>query len=460
MIKAVCKIGAVGFLACVFPGVACATDAFNLVGVGPVSQGMGGVGAAFDIGPQGMMLNPATLTQMQEGKHVVVGADLVSAGLEVKNTATGENARSHSRGRNNGPYIGPELAFLWRADKLALGVGAFASDGVGTQFGRSSFLSRTSTNSVDTGLDSYSRLLVLRIPASIAYQVNDRLSVGASLDAVWTSVNLGFLLDTAQIGTLAGQGRVSGSLVPGLLSVPGLSAGYLDINNHRSTGGGVDAWGIGGRLGVTYQPSPQTRFGVAYNLKTRVGDLSGDADLTAVSAVAGNIGLAGKAKLRDFDMPASLVLGMSHAFSDQLTVAFDYKRVFWNDVMKDISVTFEQAGSGDTLDLKLPFNYRDVNVFSLGAQYRYNANWTVRAGAHYAQLASPSSGTLPIIPSTPTTNLTGGFSYAFSPEDAIDFSLAYGFKKKVYNDSLPITDKPIEVSHSQIAASIAYKKRF
>ena len=460
MNKKICRIGAAGFLACIFPGVVSATDAFNLVGVGPVSQGMGGVGAAFDIGPQGMMLNPATLTQMQEGKYVVLGADIVSAGLEVKNTATGENARSHSRGRNNGPYIGPELAFLWRADKLALGIGAFASDGVGTQFGRTSFLSRTSTNSVDTGLDSYSRLLVLRIPVSAAYQVSERLSVGASLEAVWTSVNLGFLLDTSQIGTLAGQGRVSGSLVPGLLSVPQLSAGYLDINNHRATGGGVDAWGIGGRLGATYQPNPQTRFGVAYSLKTRVGDLSGDADLTAVSAVAGNIGLAGKAKLRDFEMPASLVVGMSHAFNDQLAVAFDYKRVFWSDVMKDISVTFEQAGSGDTLDLKLPFNYRDVNVFSLGAQYRYNANWSVRAGAHYAQLASPSSGTLPIIPSTPTTNLTGGFSYAFSPEDAIDFSLAYGFKKKVYNDSLPITDKPIEVSHSQIAASIAYTKQF
>jgi long-chain fatty acid transport protein len=289
---------------------------------------MGGIGAAFNIGSPGMMLNPATLTRMQEGAHLGVGLDIVSADLEVKNTATGEKARSHSRGRNNGPYVGPELSFVWRGDRYALGVGAFASDGVGTQFGDGSFLSRTATNGIDTGLDSYSRLLVLRIPFSVAYEVDDRLSVGASLDAVWTSVNLGFLLDTSQIGTLAGQQRVSGSLMPALLSVPDLSAGYLETNNRRASGGGVDSWGIGGRLGLTYQLNPQTRMGIAYNFKTRVGDLSGDADLTAVSAVAGNIPLSGKAKLRNFEMPASLVVGISHEFSDKFAVAFDYKRVY------------------------------------------------------------------------------------------------------------------------------------
>ncbi|MCL6692335.1 outer membrane protein transport protein [Pseudomonas sp. R3.Fl] len=460
MKRSIHSLGVCGFFTCLYSSFACATDAFNLVGAGPVSQGMGGIGAAFDIGSQGMLLNPATLTQMQDGAHLDVGMDIVSADLEVKNTATGENADSHSHGRNNGPYIGPELSFVWRGDRYALGVGAFASDGVGTQFGDSSFLSRTSTNNLDTGLDSYSRLLVLRIPFSVAYQVNEKLSVGASLDAVWTSVNLGFLLDTSQIGTLAGQQRVSGSLMPALLSVPELSAGYLETNNHRASGGGVDSWGVGGRLGLTYQLNPQTQLGLAYNFKTHVGDLSGNADLTAVSAVAGNIPLAGKAKLRNFEMPAYLVVGIGHEFSDKLAFAFDYKRVYWSDVMEDINVHFKQSGTGDTLDLKVPFNYRDTNVYSLGGQYRYSENWTFRAGVHYAQLASPSGGTLPIIPSTPTTNLTGGFQYAFSPEDAIDFSLAYGFKKKVSNDSLPITDKPIEVSHSQIAASIAYTKSF
>lgn len=67
-----------------------ATDAFNLVGHGPVSIGMGGTAAAYDIGPAGMMANPATLTFMPDGTYFLLGADMVSADVKVTNMATGE----------------------------------------------------------------------------------------------------------------------------------------------------------------------------------------------------------------------------------------------------------------------------------------------------------------------------------------------------------------------------------
>lgn len=437
-----------------------ATDAFNLLGHGPISIGMGGTAAANDIGPAGMMANPATLALMSDGSYVQLGADVISANLEIKNEKTGEVASSHSRGRNNGPYYGPELAFVWRQDRYALGVGAFAADGVGTQYGTNSFLSRTATNNVNTGLDNFSRLMVLQIPFSATYQATDKLTVGGSLDAVWTSVNLGLLLDTSQIGTLAAQGRLSGGLVPALQSVPQLSAGYLELNNNKIAGGGADAWGVRGKLGLTYQVSPATRLGFAYQSKTHMSDLSGRAQLTAVSAVAGNIPLSGTVYLRDFQMPASLTLGVSHEFSDRLTVAADYQRVYWHDVMQNIQVRFSQDGTGKMLDLALPFNYRDINVYSIGAQYRYNDNWTFRTGVHYAQEATPSEGLMAIIPSTPTTNVTAGISYMVDPTGAIDFALAYGFPKYQTNNGSAASSVPVTVRHSQTAAAITYTKRF
>ena len=454
------RVRVAGVLAGMYCGFASATDAFDLIGAGPVSLGMGGIGAAYNTGAAGMMLNPATLMLMPEGKHVGVGLDVIVADLKVKNTDTGEDVRSNNHGRNNGPYFGPEFSFVWRNDRYALGVGSYASEGVGTQYGSSSFLSRTTTNNLDTGDDIFSRLLVLRIPFSVAYQVNDQLAVGGSLDAVWTSVNLGLLLDTSQIGNLAGQNNLSGSLVPGLLTIPDLSAGYLNSDNHRAAGGGVDSWGVGGRIGLTYQLSPQTILGMAYNFKTSTGDLTGNANLTAESASLGKIPLSGNLKLRNFDMPAHFVVGISHAITDRWDVAFDYKRVFWSDVMKDVSLQFKQSGTGDTLDVKLPFNYRDINVYSVGTQYRYDNNWAFRTGFHYAQESTPSTGALTIIPSTPTTNVMGGVSYSFSSQDVVDFSMSYAFRKKLSNDSPPLTDKPIEISHAQVTASIAYTKSF
>jgi long-chain fatty acid transport protein len=437
-----------------------ATDAFNLIGHGPVSIGMGGTAAAYDIGPAGMMSNPATLTLMPDGMYFLLGADIITADLKATNTATGEVANSYDRGRNNGPYFGPEFAFVWRRDRLALGIGAYATDGVGTQFGTDSFLSRTTTNNVNTGLDVFSRLLVMDIPFSASYKVTDKLTVGGSVDAVWTSVNLGLLLDTTQLGALAAQGRLSGGLVPALLGIPQLSGGYLNVNNGKIAGGAAQAWGIGGRLGLTYQVNPTTRLGVAYQFKTNVGDLSGPSTLTAVSAVAGNIPLNGTVRLRNFQMPAAFTFGLSHDFTDKFSVAVDYQRVFWHDAMKDIQVGFTQAGTGQTLGLTLPLNYRDINVFSIGAQYRYNASWTYRAGFHYAQEAAPGDGQLAVIPATPTTNVTAGAAYSFNQNTKLDFALAYGFPKTVTNSSLPNTGVPIKIRHSQIVAAIAFTKRF
>lgn len=437
-----------------------ATDAFGLIGHGPVSIGMGGTAAAYDIGPAGMMSNPATLTLMPDGMYFLLGADIVSADLKATNMATGEVANSYDRGRNNGPYFGPDFSFVWRRDRYALGVGVYATDGVGTQYGTDSFLSRTTTNDVNTGLDVFSRLLVMDVPFSVSYKVTDKLTVGGSVDAVWTSVNLGLLLDTSQIGALATQGRLAGSLMPALLGIPQLSGGYLNFNNGKMVGGAADAWGIGGRIGLTYQLNPTTRLGVAYQFKTDVGDLSGPSTLTAVSAVAGNIPLNGTVRLHDFQMPAALTLGVSHDFTDKLSVAMDYQRVFWHDAMKNIQVGFTQAGTGQTLNLTLPYNYRDINVFSIGGQYRYNASWTFRAGFHYAQEATPSAGLMAILPATPTTNVTAGASYSFNPDTKIDVALAYAFPKTFTNTSLPDTGVPIRVRESQIAAALAFTKRF
>jgi long-chain fatty acid transport protein len=436
-----------------------ATDVFNLEGFGPVSRAMGGTGAAYDIGPGAMMMNPATLGLMREGRYLGLGLDVVTTNIKATNTATGETAVSGNHGSNNGPYFAPEASFVYRRGAYAFGVGAFAEGGLGTQYGANSFLSRTVTNGVDTGLDNFSRLLVLRVPFSLAYKVNDKLTVGGSIDAVWTSLNLGMLLDVSQIGTLAAQNRVSGTLLPTLLGVPGLSGGYIGFSHKGIVGGGASAWGIGGKLGLTYRITPDTTFGLAYNFKTHVGDLTGHATLTAVSSVAGNIPLGGDITIRQFEMPAQLTAGISHRFNDQWSVSADYQRVFLSSVMRDINVTFSQSGTGANLNLSLPQNYRDINVFGLGAQYRYNEKWTFRAGFHYAQEAIPNGMMLAVVPAIPTTSVTGGVSYAFGKDDVLDFGLSVGMQKTLTNSNAPNTAVPLKVTHSQLNAVIAYQKR-
>ncbi|MEM5327709.1 outer membrane protein transport protein [Paraburkholderia sp. JHI2823] len=458
--KGNCIRAAAALCAAVWGAQAQATDVFNLEGYGPISRAMGGSGVAYNVGPAAMMLNPATLALMSDGKYINFGLDVVTTDIRVTNTATGESVTSGNHGNNNGPYFAPEAAFVYRQGKYTFGVGAFAEGGLGTQYGGSSFLSRTTTNDVNTGLDNFSRLLVLRIPFAVAYNITDKLTVGGSIDAVWTSLNLGMLLDASQIGSLASQHRVSGSLVPALLSVPGLSGGYINFEHDGIVGGGADAWGIGGKLGLTYQLTPNTRVGLAYNFKTHVGDLGGHATLTAVSSVAGNIPINGNITVHSFEMPAQFTAGISHTFNDHWSVSADYQRVFLAGVFKDINVSFVQSGTGANLNLSLPQNYRDINVFSVGAEYRYNPSWTFRAGFHYAQEAVPNNMLFAVIPGIPTTTVTGGVSYAFGKNDVIDLGVSYAFQKTLTNTSQPNTSVPIKVTHSQLNAAISYQKRF
>ncbi|CAM5390903.1 Long-chain fatty acid transport protein OS=Sphingobium scionense OX=1404341 GN=GGQ90_003368 PE=3 SV=1 [Sphingobium scionense] len=450
-----------GFCMALFwSGSAHATDGFNFIGYGPTSIAMGGTGAAYDIGPAGMMINPATLALMPDGCDGQIGGDIITSNLKIRNTATGEVAHSNSEGTNNGPYYAPEVAFVCRKGRYTLGIGSFAAAGVGTQYAADSFLSRTVTNTTDTGLRNFSRMLTLRIPVSAAYQVTDRLAVGGSLDVVWTSMNVGLLLDTSQIGTLAAQQRLSGSLVPTLLGIPQLSGGYLNFTNHSIVGGAAEGWGIGGKLGATYQVSRRTRLGIVYSFKTSVSDLTGHSTLTAVSAVAGNIPLSGKVRVRDFQGPAQFTAGVFHEFSDRLSVAVDYQRMFWGSAMKNVSVGFKDDASGADINLSFPTNYRDTNVVGVGVQYRLTPRFAVRGGFHYADEPTPGHGVLAIIPSTPTTNITGGGSWALGKNSALDFALTYAFPKSVSNDGPPNTAAPIEATHSQIAASIAFRKHF
>ncbi len=438
--------------------VALATDVFQLEGIGAVSRAMGGTAVAHDVGPGGMLTNPANLSFAPSDREAMIGFDLVTTDITVKNKATGASVDSGTHNKNRGPYYAPEVAYTQRIGGLSFGIGAFALGGLGTEYGRSSFLSQA-TGGAATGLANSSRLLVLDIPLAASYKVNDALTIGGSIDAMWQGLNLDLLLGADQVGSLIGAGRATGSLVPVLGGIPGLQGAHFSLTKSKMLGSGVDAWGYSGRLGLAYQMTPSTRLGAAYNLRSRIGDMEGDATLTAISGVIGQIPLEGKIKIRDFQMPAKLVVGASHRVTPQWMVTADVSRVFWKEVMKDIKVAFE-ANTGGNLNILLPQDYRDQTILALGTSYALNPEWTLRAGARFASQALRKETLFAVIPATPTKHLSVGFSYAVSQSGRIDFAFSHALREKMSNSSLPNTSAPIEVKHSQNNATLNYTLAF
>ena len=436
-----------------------ATDVFRLEGYGAISRGMGGTAVAHDVGPAGMMTNPATLSLMAEGDQAMIGLDLVTTDITVRNKTTGETVSSDTHSNNRGPYVAPEAAFTKRVGALSFGVGAFAQGGLGTEYGNGSFLSSASGN-LATGLDNSSRLLVLNIPFAASFQVNDKLTVGGSVDAMWQGLNLDLLLTTPQVGSLYANGRASGSLVDNVLlpNLAHITGAHFSLTKDKFLASGVDSWGYGGKLGMLYKATPETTFGASYTFKSQMNDMEGGATLTAVTT-GGSVPLTGKIKIQDFQMPAHADLGISQRLTSQWTVAADVSRVFWKNVMKDIKVAFV-ANNGLDINILLPQDYKDQTILSLGTSYAVNDSLTLRGGFRFATQALRSSTLFAVIPATPRKHLSAGLTYALSKQAKLDFAYSHAFKETMDNTSLPNTSEPIEVAHAQNNATIAFRYNF
>lgn len=434
-----------------------ATQVFDLEGFGAISRSMGGTSAAYYTGNTALISNPATLTYAPDGGQLEVGLDLITTDIKARNN--GNTANSRNASNNRGPYYAPQVSYVSQRGSWRFGAGMFANGGLGTEFGTNSFLSKTE-NGTQTDLENSSRLLVLRAPVGFSYQVTPDFSIGASADLVWTSLNLELLLPASQVGALAGEGRLTGSLVGPLAGFVGAGgAAHFSLSRNNPIGGGVDALGLGGRLGLTYRISDNTTVGAMYNLKTSVGDLEGRATLSGVDSSGNLLPLAGDIRIKNFDMPASLTLGLAHQFSKKLLLTADVKRSYWSDVMEDINVSFS-ANSGGAIDIALPHNYQDITIASIGAAYRYNDQLTLRTGFSYAEQAQDNNLILPVIPAYLKKHFSLGGEYRFSEDSALNVALSFGLKEEIRTPSYLSGNELLTQSHSQSNAVVSYTQRF
>lgn len=452
--------GLLSSLALTFCGAASAAVVFNLEGYGALSRAMGGTGVAFDTGVASLMYNPATLGLSATGNEFLLGLDWISADITVRDRSTGEKAASTDNGKNRSPYFAPQIGVAFNQGAVSVGLGVFTAAGGGDEFGNDTFLSRTRTFDIDTGLENSARLMGHRLPLGLSLRVSDTLSVGATVEALRCALNFNALFDLTQVGALLADGRASGSLVPTLLLVPGLAGAHVGFAKKTFAGGGAEGWGIGGKVGLTWAPSADTRLGLAYNFRTALDDLEGDGTLTAISALIGQIPLQGEVRVRDFELPAQLSLGLHRRLGPQWSIAADYQRVYWKDVVKNLDLHFVDADNRRTLDISLPQNYRDVSIYALGLSYTAGPALTLRVGAQHAGRALPRDTMLAVIPAIVRDHVSAGLSWNVDDDNRVDFAFSHGLRSTLGNDSQPNTARPIEASHSQANAVLAYVRRF
>jgi long-chain fatty acid transport protein len=358
------------------PGAAMATNGMFADGYGMVAAGMGGAATAMSEDTFGGANNPASMVFV--GDRIDFGASLFSPKREATSAdlgAGGPPFASTTIQSDKDYFVVPEFGYNKMMSKdLSLGVTVYGNGGMNTDYAPGSNGINFYGNAGRLGVD----LIQLVIAPTAAYKIAPNHSIG--------------------ISPLIGYQRFKADGV--LATNPGYS----------------DAFGYGVRIGYMGKLTSDLTVGASYSSKVKMGSLSNYSNNLFSSANGGNGTL---------DLAENYSLGVAYKVMPDLTVALDYMRINYGDVAS--------IGTATTLG---GFGWHDIDVWKLGAEYKYNKNWTMRAGWNHGDNPIHSVDTNStfiniIAPGVVKDHLTMGTTYVTSTGGELTFAYTHGFENSV-----------------------------
>ncbi len=373
----------------------------------------GGAAAAEDAST--IFFNPAGMTRLR-GRQVVVGGHIISPSSKFSGSAStnpllgGAPISGGDGGEAGSSALVPSLYYSHElSESLRVGLGIGAPFGLSTEY--------------DSGWAGRyhaikSEVMTLNINPSVAYKVNDRLSVGAGLNFMRASAELSNAVDYSAV--------CLSSLPPASCAALGLATPGSASSDGKIVVEGDD-WGYGFNLGLLYDVTQQTRIGVAYRSKVKQ-DLEGSADFStpagAVVPAAFTAVLADSDASAAVDLPASLSLSLLTEVAPKWELMADITFTQWSS-FDELRIEFDNPLKADSVQ---PEDWENTYKLSLGFNYRHSQAWTWRGGIAYDQTPVPDAESrTPRIPGNDRKWIAGGFTYTATPDVTVDFALAHLF---------------------------------
>lgn len=359
-----------------------------------------------------VFFNPAGMTRLQ-GNSVTGGAYLIAPNIRFRNQGSTIVTGAPLTGGNGGDAgidsIVSNFYTTWSlSDRLKVGLGVNTPFGLAIEY-KPDWVGRYQALN--------SRLITINVNPAIAYKVTDTLSIGAGLNIQYAEAQLTNAIDFGLIGRLSG-----------LRTLPQQADGKVAVVG--------DDWAVGFNLGLLYEPTKTTRFGVAYRSPI-THELKGEADFT-VPAVAAPLAARGRfvdtgasAKLK---LPDTLAFSVYHEVSPQWALMGDVTWTRWSR-FEELRIKFDNPLQPDSVQ---PEDWRDTVRLGLGVKYNATEKLTLRAG--FAFDPSPVRRNLetPRLPGGDRTWLSVGLGYQLSPSFSVDVGYAHLFvKDSPINQSSP-----------------------
>lgn len=397
-----------------------ATNGMNMIGTGAVSAGMGGADVAVPAGCTAIAGNPAQLATTCN-RVISVGSSLMFPDME--DTPGGGSKVDNEFQMFPVPFIG--YAQRIGTSRWAAGIGIFAQGGMGVDFKDVQVMPAMDPNMKD---DLMSEVGFVRLSPTVAYNVTDKLTMGASLFAGYASLKYDFFPDTI------------GHTVKDLSSFT-----------------------YAGRFGLNYLINDKWSVGATYTSESAI-DFD-DGELTQ------NFGPGlGKVKYDDvkmdgFTWPQQVEVGAAYRATPKLLLAMDLSWINWSSAIKTVTVTAtnpENSMAPDRLEIPFEMDWDDQFVVAIGAEYELTESFKVRAGYNYGNTPVTNVNLSPIFPALVEHHATVGCTYSWTNWD-LDFAYEHAFTNTETNNGAPGPNNPFsgsKVSHTMDTFNVQMSYRF
>ena len=328
---------------------------------------------------------------------------------------------------------------------------------IGSRWDIGADLAFAKVNSTIYGADRDDRPFVVVAEGGYSKTVQDGLALGVSLFGSGLHVDYGqpaiaptnskASIDLKQavlaptVATTWGQNQAFGaslSLARQRITITG-----LEIPTGVENPGHDYSNGVGFRFGWIGQFSPGLSVGAMYASRIRMGRLHEYGGL-----------LADGGKL---DIPEQYGVGLAFKPTADLTIAADWLRINWHDI---VSI-------GNAVNLAAPFGasngsglgWKNQNVYRIGASYAFSDRLDLRAGYSYASELMPSDQSLLNLWAPLTTRKHVSFGATWKLQGHSELTLAYmhSFKETIRGTGV---STGVDVADSINWLAIGYGYRF
>ncbi|WP_271411571.1 OmpP1/FadL family transporter [Pseudomonas sp. Q1-7] len=328
--------------------------------------------------------NPAGMSRLKR-EQVSVGAAAIFAKTDI------DDARGTFGGSNDGdmvPTVAVPMGYYVKPidDKWTFGLGMYVPFGLITDY-ESGYAGRY--------YGDRSEVRVITLQPTLSYRINDQLSVG-----------FGPTLN-----------RIDGELTSAVLNpaTPGRNDGKVKVKG--------DDTALGFNAGVLFELDARTRFGLTYHSKV---DYKLEGDTTLSGSGFGPLAGTYDASL-DLETPESVDFSVTHDLNDRWTLYAGSTWTRWSR-LEEIRVENKGRLPATLSDIVEEQDWRDTWSYAVGAAYKLNPQWTLRAGLAYDQSPARNEFRSPRIPTDDRKIFSLGA--AWSPNDDLTIDVAYSYLKE------------------------------